>query len=115
MDERPRILVVEDDVPLAAMLGELLREEGYDVETAHNGQRALHLGLTHKFDALLLDRGLPAIEGLDVLARLRETAAGADELARATGLEAGLVAAALVELELAGLAAEGDGVYRAAG
>jgi two-component system response regulator QseB len=71
MDERPRVLVVEDDVPLASMLGELLREEGYDVETAHNGQRALHLGLTHEFDVLLLDRGLPAIEGLDVLARLR--------------------------------------------
>ena len=74
MDERPRILVVEDDAPLAAMLGELLRDEGYDVETAHNGQRALHLGLTHQFDALLLDRGLPAIEGLDVLARLRRQA-----------------------------------------
>jgi DNA processing protein len=48
-----------------------------------------------------------------VLARLRDAAAGADELARATGLDAGAVAAALTELELTGLAAEADGLYRA--
>lgn len=50
-----------------------------------------------------------------VLAQLRDGAAGADELARATGLDAATLAAALAELELAGLAAEADGVYRAAG
>lgn len=47
-----------------------------------------------------------------VLARLGDAAAGADELVRATGLDAGAVAAALTELELAGLAAEADGLYR---
>jgi len=47
------------------------------------------------------------------LAAVQAAAAGADELARATGLEAGELAAALVELELAGLAASEDGVYRA--
>ncbi|MCG2624575.1 response regulator transcription factor [Arthrobacter sp. I2-34] len=71
MDHRPRILVVEDDLRLAAMLDGLLREEGYDVALAHNGQQALHFGLTREFDVLLIDRGLPVMEGLEVLTRLR--------------------------------------------
>jgi two-component system response regulator QseB len=71
MTDRPRILVVEDDRSLARMLAELLESEGYKVTVAYDGQRALHEGLTHPFDVLLLDRGLPAIEGLDVLTRLR--------------------------------------------
>ena len=49
----------------------------------------------------------------DVLARLRDAPASADELARATGLPAAELAAALTELELAGAVADGDGVYRA--
>lgn len=53
------------------MLNELLEGEGYVVVSARDGQRALHLGLTEHFDVLLLDRGLPVIEGLDLLARLR--------------------------------------------
>ncbi|MDP9309274.1 MAG: DNA-protecting protein DprA, partial [Actinomycetota bacterium] len=47
-----------------------------------------------------------------VVERLTESAASADELARATGLEPGPLAAALAELELAGLATEADGCYR---
>jgi predicted Rossmann fold nucleotide-binding protein DprA/Smf involved in DNA uptake len=47
-----------------------------------------------------------------VIERLTEGAASADELARATGLEPGPLAAALAELELAGLATEADGRYR---
>jgi DNA processing protein len=50
-----------------------------------------------------------------VLARVREGPAGADELARATGLDAATVAAALCELELVGLVAADGGLYRAAG
>lgn len=71
MDQVPRLLVVEDDPELAAMLTELLISEGYAVEVAGDGQRGLHLGLTREFDLMLLDRGLPAIEGLDLLTRLR--------------------------------------------
>ena len=48
-----------------------------------------------------------------VLARLRDGPASADELARATGLDAGTLASALTELELAGCAVAGGGVYRA--
>ncbi|WP_369373953.1 response regulator transcription factor [Promicromonospora sp. Populi] len=69
----PRVLVVEDDARLLAMLTELLEGAGYDVTVARDGQRALHEGLTGSFDLILLDRGLPALEGLDVLNRLRRT------------------------------------------
>jgi DNA-binding response OmpR family regulator len=67
----PRLLLVEDDRDLADLLSGLLRDEGYDVEVSPDGQRGLHLGLTRTFDVVVLDRGLPALEGLDVLGRLR--------------------------------------------
>lgn len=66
-----RLLVVEDDSELADMLAELLTGEGYAVDIARDGQRGLHLGLTRTYDAMVLDRGLPAIDGLDLLGRLR--------------------------------------------
>jgi two-component system, OmpR family, response regulator QseB len=69
----PRVLVAEDDSRLAGMLETLLRSDGYDVEVARDGQRALHLGLTESFDAVVLDRGLPAVDGLGVLAGLRNS------------------------------------------
>ncbi|WP_346769196.1 response regulator transcription factor [Planctomonas sp. JC2975] len=71
--DAPRILVVEDDRRLASMLAELLTAEGYDVALAHDGQRALHEGLTREFDVMLFDRGLPVMDGLDVLGRLRSS------------------------------------------
>jgi two-component system response regulator QseB len=66
-----RLLLVEDDADLRAMLAELLTDSGYAVEAAADGQRGLHLGLTQTFDVLLLDRRLPVVEGLDLLAGLR--------------------------------------------
>lgn len=66
-----RLLLVEDDRQLATMLEEVLTDEGYAVDVARDGQRGLHLGLTRTYDLVVLDRGLPAIEGLDLLARLR--------------------------------------------
>lgn len=69
---KPRVLVAEDDSRLASMLDTLLGSEGFEVEVARDGQRALHLGLTAGFDVIVLDRGLPAVEGLDVLRRLRD-------------------------------------------
>jgi two-component system response regulator QseB len=65
------VLLVEDDSELARMLERLLTTEGYEVTHAPDGHRALHLALTQSFDALVVDRGLPAIEGLDLLVRLR--------------------------------------------
>ncbi|MGY4642532.1 response regulator transcription factor [Cellulomonas sp. URHB0016] len=65
------LLLVEDDRQLAAMLEQILAGEGYDVDVAPDGQRGLHLGLTRSYDVMVLDRGLPAIDGLDLLVRLR--------------------------------------------
>ena len=69
--EAPRVLLVEDDRSLAGMLEEILISAGYVVELARDGQAGLHLGLSRTFDVIVLDRGLPAIEGLDLLGRLR--------------------------------------------
>ncbi|WP_327017382.1 response regulator transcription factor [Cryobacterium sp. MP_3.1] len=71
MADRPRVLLVEDDSRLVRMLDQLLTAEGYDTVIARDGQRALHEGLTQQFDVIVLDRGLPVMEGLDVLTRLR--------------------------------------------
>jgi len=66
-----RVLVVEDERELARMLQDLLAAEGYDVDHAADGQAGLHLALSRAYDVIVLDRGLPAIEGLDLLRRLR--------------------------------------------
>jgi two-component system response regulator QseB len=66
-----RLLLVEDDAELAHLLERVLTAEGYDVSLARDGQRGLHLALTAMFDVLIVDRGLPAVEGLDLVARLR--------------------------------------------
>jgi DNA-binding response OmpR family regulator len=68
---RTRVLVVEDDAELSGLLDQLLTEEGYVVELARDGQRGLHLGLAQRHDILVVDRGLPAIDGLDLVRRLR--------------------------------------------
>jgi two-component system, OmpR family, response regulator QseB len=67
----PRLLLVEDDAQLCALLEQLLTEEGYDVEVARDGQAGLHLGLVGEWDILVVDRGLPGIEGVDLVGRLR--------------------------------------------
>jgi two-component system response regulator QseB len=66
-----RLLLVEDDPQLVDMLTRLLTEERYQVEVAGDGQRGLHLGLTRNYDVIVLDRGLPVRDGLDLLGRLR--------------------------------------------
>ncbi len=66
-----RVLLVEDDPDLSGMLHDLLEEEGYAVTVAKDGQAGLHLALVRSWDALVVDRGLPAIEGVDLVRRLR--------------------------------------------
>ena len=67
----PTLLLVEDDHDLAGLLERVLVAAGYDVTVAADGQRGLHLGLSRSFDGMVIDRGLPAIEGLDLIGRLR--------------------------------------------
>jgi two-component system response regulator QseB len=65
------MLVVEDDRQLGPLLVELLTEAGYQVDLARDGQAGLHHALTRDYDVMIIDRMLPAIEGVDLVRRLR--------------------------------------------
>ncbi|MEN3304468.1 MAG: two-component system, OmpR family, response regulator QseB [Micromonosporaceae bacterium] len=69
--DQPRVLLVEDDRELRELLERLLCDAGYAVDPAPDGQAGLHRALTREYDVVVLDRGLPGIEGLDLLGRLR--------------------------------------------
>ncbi|BDR09406.1 heavy metal response regulator transcription factor [Comamonas thiooxydans] len=66
-----KILVVEDEVKLAEYLVKGLAEEGFVVDTAHNGIDGLHLAIELDYDLVILDGMLPGIDGLAVLAALK--------------------------------------------
>jgi two-component system response regulator QseB len=68
---RARVLLVEDDRELLSMLVRLLEGEGYVVATATDGETGRQRALNEAFDAVILDRGLPLLDGLDLLSRLR--------------------------------------------
>jgi two-component system response regulator QseB len=70
-DRVARLLIVEDDYELAGLLERVLTDEGYAVTAAGDGHRGLHLALTSRFEVMVVDRSLPAVEGLDLIARLR--------------------------------------------
>lgn len=67
-----RILAVEDEPRMLALLHKGLSEHGHDVMIASDGAEALKLTLDHKFDVVLLDVGLPDLSGYDVAQVLRE-------------------------------------------
>lgn len=66
-----RVLVVDDDEQLARALGINLRARSYDVELAHTGTAALRRAAKRPPDLVILDLGLPDLDGMDVLAGLR--------------------------------------------
>jgi heavy metal response regulator len=68
-----RLLVIEDEVKLAEYLRKGLTEEGYVVDVAHNGVDGLHLAMGGDYDLLVLDGMLPGIDGLGLLAALRQS------------------------------------------
>jgi two-component system, OmpR family, response regulator len=67
-----RILVVEDDASLSRQLTEALGRAGYAVDVAADGRRADFLARTETFDAVVLDLGLPKVDGLTLLSQWRE-------------------------------------------
>jgi two-component system, OmpR family, response regulator len=67
-----RVLVVEDEAALAKHLEGALRDAGYAVDRAADGERADFLGRTERYDAVVLDLGLPGVDGLTVLRRWRD-------------------------------------------
>lgn len=67
-----RVLVVEDEAQLAFQLQKLLESNGFAVDVAYDGEDGWHLGDTEAYDAVVLDLGLPKIDGVTVLQRWRE-------------------------------------------
>ncbi len=71
MTANPRVLVVDDEPQLQRALTTNLKARGYDVDNASTGERALELAARHHPDAVILDLGLPGIDGIDVVRGLR--------------------------------------------
>ncbi len=93
----PRILLVDDDADLSAMLREYLEREGFVVETASNGADGLDRALSERHDVVILDVMLPRLNGIEVLRRIRQSSAvpvlmltaKGDQVDRVVGLELG--------------------------
>ncbi len=95
--EKVHILIVEDDLELAAMVADFLSAEGFRVSSVHSGLAAVEAIARDKFDAMVLDIGLPGIDGIEVCRRVRPhfegpilmlTARG-EEIDEVTALEVG--------------------------
>jgi len=91
------ILVVEDEPQIAGLVRDYLEHAGFAVITAADGAAALALARARRPDALVLDLGLPRVDGLDVIRSIRRdsrvpiliVSARGDEVDRVTGLELG--------------------------
>src|SRR6185369_6800358 len=68
-----RILIVEDEPDLLRSLGQALREEGYAVDTAADGEEGFYKADNYDYDAIVLDVMLPKMDGWEILKRLRKT------------------------------------------
>src|SRR5688500_15700655 len=66
-----RVLVVEDDTAIADVLRRALRQEGHEVRSAEDGVEALELAESFVPDLVILDLGLPKLDGVEVCRRLR--------------------------------------------
>jgi two-component system phosphate regulon response regulator PhoB len=75
-----KVLVIEDDRPLAEVLSYNLRQAGYEVHVAHDGQDGILQAQIKSPDVVLLDLMLPVVDGLDVCRRLRADATTRDML-----------------------------------
>ena len=67
-----RVLVAEDEEKLAQSLASAIRDAGYAVDCARDGNEAELLGHTEQYDAVILDLGLPGMDGLTILKRWRD-------------------------------------------
>lgn len=93
-----RVLLAEDDASISEPLARALRREGYEVEVREDGPTALDAGMQGGVDLVVLDLGLPGMDGLEVARRLRADGqtvpililtARADEVDTVVGLDAG--------------------------
>ncbi len=72
MTQEPRILLVDDEISIQRAVGPLLRSRGYNVEIASTGAEALTLVAERTPDLIVLDLGLPDLEGTEVCRRIRK-------------------------------------------
>ncbi|MGI8594467.1 MAG: response regulator transcription factor [Solirubrobacteraceae bacterium] len=70
-ERAPRVLVVEDDEDIAQVLQRMLRTEGYEVRVAGDGEAAVSDARAYVPDLVILDLGLPKLDGIDVARELR--------------------------------------------
>ncbi len=92
-----RILIIDDDEELCELVSEYLSVEGFETETAHDGEIGLQKALSGEFDLITLDVMLPRKNGFDVLRELRQTSkipvlmltARGEDMERIVGLEIG--------------------------
>jgi DNA-binding response OmpR family regulator len=73
LQDKKRVLVVEDEVRMMQMLGEELGGSGLEVLQATSGEEALRIARESEPDLVLLDIMLPGIDGMDVLKKMRES------------------------------------------
>ena len=93
----PSLLIVEDEAPARHALAEYLERRGYEVHQAATAREAVREWDAHRADLVLLDLGLPDLDGIDVIRRIRREAttpiiilsARGDERDKIAGLEAG--------------------------
>src|SRR5579872_1994464 len=98
MELMTRVLLAEDDTSISEPLSRALRREGYQVEVTEDGPTTLGRALSDGVDLILLDIGLPELDGLEVCRRVRAEGhatpvliltARADEVDTVVGLDAG--------------------------
>jgi DNA-binding response OmpR family regulator len=65
------VLVVEDELPLAGLVGGYLERDGFDVTLAHDGLAAVRLARNERPDVVVLDLGLPTLDGVEVCRQIR--------------------------------------------
>ena len=94
----PSLLLVEDDAAIAEPLAQALRREGYEVEAVEDGITAAQRGVEGEHDLVVLDLGLPGLDGVEVCRRIRAARPGvpvlmltarAEEVDTIVGLDAG--------------------------
>jgi DNA-binding response OmpR family regulator len=70
-DSGSRVLVVDDDIPLAQLLRQQLESQSYAVSTAHDGEAAAKAIRDGRFDLVILDLNLPKLDGISLLQQIR--------------------------------------------
>lgn len=68
--EKKRILVVDDEVNQGLLYEQELTDEGYQVDVANSGERALQMIKSKKYDLVILDIGMPTMDGLETLGKM---------------------------------------------